>query len=303
MRVRLSGRKCFGHRLRLPYPSCGHASFSGRPSRRGSSSLEICRHLPTPPRWTSHYGAIGDTNCNSHSVGYILSGKIYSKEVPEAVIHSTLCDNLTKFWTLEEVSSNVTVGRDADPCELFYQQSVDRNAEGRYVVSLPFKEDQTLGESKARAIQLFYALENKLNRKPQLKETFCKFMNGYLSLDHIVAEVLLWVCGLNSPTRRIMENEGLFTNMQENTYHRWRSSLQMKEFFWTRWTRDVLHHMQSRPKWQQHCPSIKKGDLVIIQANNLPRLAWLGPWPHSGADPRSRWNPKSYQPSHCNGTC
>ncbi|GBM02295.1 hypothetical protein AVEN_108833-1 [Araneus ventricosus] len=32
--------------------------------------------------------------------------------------------------------------------------------------------------------------------------------------------------------------------------------------------------MQSRPKWQQHRPSLKKGDLVIIQADHLPPLAW-----------------------------
>ncbi|GBL82880.1 hypothetical protein AVEN_106397-1 [Araneus ventricosus] len=48
----------------------------------------------------------------------------------------------------------------------------------------------------------------------------------------------------------------------------------MKELFWPRWTRDVLYHMQSRPKWQQHRPSLKKGDLVIIQTDHLPPLAW-----------------------------
>ncbi|GBM76790.1 hypothetical protein AVEN_59136-1 [Araneus ventricosus] len=32
---------------------------------------------------------------------------------------------------------------------------------------------------------------------------------------NIVAETALWVYGGNSPTRRIMKNEGLFTNMQE----------------------------------------------------------------------------------------
>ncbi|GBM31474.1 hypothetical protein AVEN_141176-1 [Araneus ventricosus] len=44
------------------------------------------------------------------------------------------------------------------------------------------------------------------------------------------------------------------------------------EFFWTKWTQDVLYRMQSRPKWKQHCPSLKKGDLVIIQADHLPPL-------------------------------
>ncbi|GBL79586.1 hypothetical protein AVEN_18153-1 [Araneus ventricosus] len=31
----------------------------------------------------------------------------------------------------------------------------------------------------------------------------------------IVTRIVLWVYSGNSPTRRIMENEGLFTNMQE----------------------------------------------------------------------------------------
>ncbi|GBM35192.1 hypothetical protein AVEN_189943-1 [Araneus ventricosus] len=37
------------------------------------------------------------------------------------------------------------------------------------------------------------------------------------SLSHVcdtVTKIVLWVYGRNSPTRRIMENEGLFTNMQ-----------------------------------------------------------------------------------------
>ncbi|GBM57265.1 hypothetical protein AVEN_58581-1 [Araneus ventricosus] len=49
----------------------------------------------------------------------------------------------------------------------------------------------------------------------------------------------------------------------------------MKECFWTRWIRDVLHHIQSRSKWQQHRSSLKKGDIVIIQADHLPPLAYL----------------------------
>ncbi|GBM17371.1 hypothetical protein AVEN_13247-1 [Araneus ventricosus] len=41
-------------------------------------------------------------------------------------------------------------------------------------------------------------------------------------LQNTVTKVYLWVYGVNTPTRRIMENEGLFTNMQENTWYRYR---------------------------------------------------------------------------------
>ncbi|GBM22982.1 hypothetical protein AVEN_172330-1 [Araneus ventricosus] len=37
------------------------------------------------------------------------------------------------------------------------------------------------------------------------------------SANVLLHKILPWVYGINSPTRRIMENEGLFTNMQENT--------------------------------------------------------------------------------------
>ncbi|GBO00241.1 hypothetical protein AVEN_116531-1 [Araneus ventricosus] len=34
---------------------------------------------------------------------------------------------------------------------------------------------------------------------------------------NIVTKIVLWVYGVKCPTRRIRENEGLVTNMQENT--------------------------------------------------------------------------------------
>ncbi|GBM58149.1 hypothetical protein AVEN_125030-1 [Araneus ventricosus] len=38
-----------------------------------------------------------------------------------------------------------------------------------------------------------------------------------------VTKIVLWVYGVNSPTRRIMENEDLFVNVQENTWRRFTS--------------------------------------------------------------------------------
>ncbi|XP_055928117.1 uncharacterized protein LOC129959324 [Argiope bruennichi] len=40
------------------------------------------------------------------------------------------------------------------------------------------------------------------------------------------------------------------------------------------WTRDVLHHLQARRKWHQHRPPLSVGDLVLIQADNMPPLSW-----------------------------
>ncbi|KAF8791334.1 hypothetical protein HNY73_006221 [Argiope bruennichi] len=96
-------------------------------------------------------------------------------------------ENLKNSWELLcEIFENKNEKR-YDPCEQLYQQSVCRKDEGRFIVSLPFKENKTLEESKERAIHLFYALENRLNQKPPLKEKFHKFINEYLSLGHMKA--------------------------------------------------------------------------------------------------------------------
>ncbi|GBN65922.1 hypothetical protein AVEN_11820-1 [Araneus ventricosus] len=134
-------------------------------------------------------------------------------------------------------------------------------------------------------------IENNLNRKPQLKETFCKFMNGYLSLDHIVANVLLWVSGLNSPTLRIMENE------DGDLCCRRRS------FFGPGGpgTSCII----CRPDQNGSNTVFPSRKEISSSFKPITCHAWpdLDHGPHSGADPRFRWNPKSYQPSHCNGTC
>ncbi|XP_055928594.1 uncharacterized protein LOC129959728 [Argiope bruennichi] len=54
----------------------------------------------------------------------------------------------------------------------------------------------------------------------------------------------------------------------------WRSLLQLKHQFWSRWTIDILHHLQARRKWHQHRPPLSVGDLVLIQADNMPPLSW-----------------------------
>ncbi|GBM22579.1 hypothetical protein AVEN_184003-1 [Araneus ventricosus] len=43
-----------------------------------------------------------------------------------------------------------------------------------------------------------------------------KIISRDMYMDDIVTKIFLWVYGVNSPTRRIMENEGLFINVQKN---------------------------------------------------------------------------------------
>jgi len=53
-------------------------------------------------------------------------------------------------------------------------------------VSIPFKEDVTLGDSKKQAIARYMNLEKKLKRNEKLKVDYTKFMNEYMDLGHMI---------------------------------------------------------------------------------------------------------------------
>ncbi|GFW75351.1 DUF1758 domain-containing protein [Trichonephila clavipes] len=117
-------------------------------------------------------------------LGYILSGKIYAPPLQESIVNYILNDQLSELWKLEVPKTNAKI-QIPDACEESFSKSVKRNNEGRYIVNLPFKENNTLGESKEKAVQLLYALENKFHRNKQFKDNFLNFMNEYLALGHM----------------------------------------------------------------------------------------------------------------------
>lgn len=45
--------------------------------------------------------------------------------------------------------------------------------------------------------------------------------------------------------------------------------------FWSKWSSDWLHHLQSRPKWQNIQPNLAKNDMVIIKDDRLPQNEWI----------------------------
>ncbi|GFW99953.1 integrase catalytic domain-containing protein [Trichonephila clavipes] len=93
--------------------------------------------------------------------------------------------SVKELWKQEEVPKTNAKIQIPDPCEESFSKSVKRNNEGRYIVNLPFKENNTLGESKEKAVQLLYALENKFHKNKQFKDNFLNFMNEYLALGHM----------------------------------------------------------------------------------------------------------------------
>ncbi|GFS73545.1 DUF1758 domain-containing protein [Trichonephila clavipes] len=130
------------------------------------------------------FGPAGTPTAIPTKLGYILSGKIYAPPLKESIVNSSLNDQLSELWKLEVPKTNAKI-QIPDPCEESFSKSAKRNNEGRYIVNLPFKENNTLGESKEKAVQLLYALENKFHKNKQFKDNFLNFMNEYLALGHM----------------------------------------------------------------------------------------------------------------------
>ncbi|KAF8778408.1 hypothetical protein HNY73_015132 [Argiope bruennichi] len=78
----------------------GESLVGGGSSSRGGAEMhlalvwEVCRGWRTP-------AAI------STKLGYILTGKIYTSQMPDSIVHSTLYDQSNKCWLFEKIPPNV----------------------------------------------------------------------------------------------------------------------------------------------------------------------------------------------------
>ncbi|XP_076380674.1 uncharacterized protein LOC143260026 [Megalopta genalis] len=100
--------------------------------------------------------------------------------------HTSLQFDLTRFWEIEDGPQIPHFSEAETACEEYFKNTITRNAEGRYVVSLPFNNDKPkLGESKSAAYKRFLSLERKLKRDPELNHQYEAIFKEYLDLGHM----------------------------------------------------------------------------------------------------------------------
>ena len=63
-----------------------------------------------------------------------------------------------------------------------------------------------------------------------------------------------------------------FSDETISTTARWKITVQMRNHFWRRWRKEVMHHMQLRQKWLNIQPSLAIGDLVLLTDDQQPPL-------------------------------
>lgn len=102
------------------------------------------------------------------------------------VTNEQLDEQLTKFWEVESYSNERFLSPEEQAAEDHFITTHRRDEKGRYVVALPFKDEEVkLGDSAHIAYRRFLLLESKLAKDQKLYDDCRKFMQEYLELGHM----------------------------------------------------------------------------------------------------------------------
>ncbi|XP_061395385.1 uncharacterized protein LOC133330998 [Musca vetustissima] len=133
--------------------------------------------------------SIGSLLAQKTVFGWIIGGPLADGTQNKRQI--TLCNTislekiLTRFWEVEETPKQVLRSEEDVYCEQNYIETTKRNQDGRYIVTLPFKKCEELGDSRNIALAQFYRMERKLWKTPEIKEVYDKTILEYLELGHM----------------------------------------------------------------------------------------------------------------------
>ena len=123
-------------------------------------------------------------------LGWILAGNIPNQLQTSvtscfAQTNDNLEQQLRKFWELEDVEVKLPT-KEEQACVTHFCENTTRDSSGKFIVRLPFKEDaHELGDSHQLALIQLHQVERRLQRNPELREEYIKFLDEYESLGHM----------------------------------------------------------------------------------------------------------------------
>lgn len=98
---------------------------------------------------------------------------------------SELVKSISKLWELQEPHQTDSSTHE---CETFFNSTVQRTTEGKYIVRIPLvKDPSVLGNSREQALAQFYRIEKRMHHNHDLKSKYIEFMEQYIS-HHAVLE-------------------------------------------------------------------------------------------------------------------
>ena len=130
--------------------------------------------------------SLRETNLGYIVTGSVPSSKKQSQSVTQLNLTQRVDEQLKKFWSIENLPNHSLLSPEQEECELHFRNTVTRNEEGRYIVSMLQNSKRTeLGNSKFQAMKRFLHLENKLQRDSNLRQQYETFMKEYEMLSHM----------------------------------------------------------------------------------------------------------------------
>ena len=127
-------------------------------------------------------------------MGWIVAGEINSnaaksRHVTCNSLQIGTCsesDQLTRFWDLEQVPIKKRLSQEEQACKKHFTETVSQDSTGRYIVKLPFnKSKPKIGDSHKMAFRRFHVLESKFAKYPDIKDSYSKFVQEYIQLNHM----------------------------------------------------------------------------------------------------------------------
>lgn len=123
-------------------------------------------------------------------LGWILSGRtpIDTPNNPSDILsnHCIVETELTRFWELEETSSQRALTVDEEKCEQHFDSTVTRDNSGRLHVRLPLRNaNAVFGESQHMAITRQLQLEKRFVANNEFANRYREFMIQYEQLGHM----------------------------------------------------------------------------------------------------------------------
>ncbi|XP_035439785.2 uncharacterized protein LOC118269018 [Spodoptera frugiperda] len=141
----------------------------------------------------------GTLIAQSTALGWILSGLVASsndkemqhlpKNISVNCAHFNKDNLLRKFWKIEEQKSSKKILNPVEQrCEELYTKTTLRDATGRYIVRLPFRDNDPAcksGGSGYIAEMRLKTLQKRLSKDTCLKDKYIGVINEYLQLGHL----------------------------------------------------------------------------------------------------------------------
>nr|XP_034837780.1 uncharacterized protein LOC117994009 [Maniola hyperantus] len=129
-------------------------------------------------------------------LGWVISGRATNdttsarREIASMHINIREDEFLRKFWDMENEPNSLEkkLTEEELKCEELYEKTTTRNEEGRFVVKLPFKDEEPrsqYGQTKEIVTRKLLSLEKRLLKDEKLYIEYQNVMQEYLTLNHM----------------------------------------------------------------------------------------------------------------------